>query len=461
MKKYSLLWPVVVMVVAVMAAAVWPASAADEAPTPDISASVSRVTPLIESVAGFSFKSPVPVSWVDRDYLVEVMMEERDSSLKAEGKTDDPLERIQAQYNMIRDARQILGKYSSTREQVFFVKQNILEVLDSLNSRGDNSREQVLDVLVTHELAHAIDDQHFGISRQLLKIKTIEARLAYAALEEGHAVFVASEVCRRLNYYDWSVEMAERHDPGTAYDVLNASSYPTASLYYFQYARGGAFVRNLYDRGGSALIRDAFAHPPAYTSQIFHPASFVPGRPVRVIDMAAVLAPVDRLVATDGMEAGTEDVTELLVRAGFSLLGDKRSDEALAGYITGYGREFAVRGSEKRSMSTIFVFADEAGAREFFEAEEELMLAQWREIEGRKDSNFKKLRRVTLPLGDGCVWSQASYLSPRGQAVDDQQVFIVKGRYVFEVAHFNMNLSDDAARKLLEGLVASLQENDK
>lgn len=419
---------------------------------PDIEESARRVAPHIEAVTGLRFSEPINVRWISREDMQSIMMEERDYDLKATGKEDDPMDRVTAQFNALRESRLILGKYSFIRREVYFVRENVLDAIPAMKL-SDNWQVEVIDALVAHELTHALDDQHFRVSEAVIRIERTEPLVAYRALEEGHAIFVASQVCQRLNYPDHSTEMALIHDPGDPNDPRTAGSFPRESLLYFQYAQGAEFIKELFRQGGPELVRKAFENPPVFASQIYKPQMYL-GKTPPVPELEAILTPADK-VPGDGLDKKDFEANEILLRMGFQRLGAAKTDLAASGFITGRSRDFMKAGSEKKALITVFCFADFEGARRFYVGEEELMLAQWEDIAGRKGSEFAKVRRIELPLGDGCVWSQAAYRSVGGEAIDDQQVFVQVGRLVFEVAVFNMNMSDASIQELLKGLVES------
>lgn len=444
------------LVICITALASWGVRANEPSPDLSLDRAVARVTPKIEAAAGFPFREPVPVEWADSDTIVAVMMEERDSDLRRAGREDDPMDRVRAQYIAIKESRAILGKYSVIRRRVYVVRDYFVSAIASIGG-PDAHPQEVLETLVAHEMTHALDDQYFQLGEAEFRLPENESRLAYQALVEGHAVYVASEVCRSLGYPDYSRKMAELHDPGDPGDLLDAANYPRDVLMSFRYARGAEFVARLYETGGAPLIRRAFENPPGLVSHIFRPDQYTGRWPVPP-ELKSIVAPATALVPSDGLDSSELDANELIVRVGFSLLGNKRAEEVLRGYQTGFTQAFTVKDSEKKALITVFSFIDSDGAAGFWKGEEELMLAQWKEIEARKDSGFVQKRRLTPRIGDECVWAQAAYRSNKGEDVDDQQVFVRVGRLVFEVAVFNMKMTDESITELLNMLVESAGE---
>mgnify|MGYP007134559414 CR=1 FL=1 len=105
-------------------------------------------------------------------------------------------------------------------------------------------------------------------------------------------------------------------------------------------------------------------------------------------------------------------------------------------------------------LVTAFYYLDPNNAAGFLDGEEQLMLAQWSDIAARGGSAFQKVRRLEPEIGTRCIWSEANYFDAANLATNDQQIFLQCGNLVFEVAMFNMHLTDSEIISLLK-LLAS------
>lgn len=130
-------------------------------------------------------------------------------------------------------------------------------------------------VIMAHELTHALQDQHFDLSRVPLEIKGNDDRaLAAAALIEGDATLA-------MNQYllgDLSVSSIKDSLSGAlATDVRQLVAAPRylRETLLFPYLHGLGFCQALYERGGWAALARAYAQPPASTAQILHPAAYL------------------------------------------------------------------------------------------------------------------------------------------------------------------------------------------
>jgi hypothetical protein len=273
---------------------------------------VAELQAFVESARGLRFKDPVDVEVVDDAAFRRLLTggepaEEPDAGATAGvlralgllggGEDLGPSAEI--------DADLVAGFYDTeTRELVV---------------RGTRLTPFVRQVLV-HELTHALDDQHFGLDRDL---PDGEAALAFAALAEGDAIVVEAR-------YLASLPAAERQEAadeeqatfgveglgGDVPDVL-------VELADFPYRDGPELVTALLGAGGRARLDAAFRAPPTTSAEVLHPERFLAGRG---------RAPVPT-VAADGRVVDSGPLGELVLqRVLAGSVPEDRAARAAAGW---------------------------------------------------------------------------------------------------------------------------------
>jgi len=129
--------------------------------------------------------------------------------------------------------------------------------------------------VLAHELTHAIDDQHFGLSRLDPLIKKCQDERFAAALGaiEGNAQYFARQVI--LAHPSINVG-----DTGSG---LPADVPPfVTQLQLWSYTAGERFITAVEAAGGTEAVNQVLSDLPVSTEQIIHPASYPSDTPVSV-----------------------------------------------------------------------------------------------------------------------------------------------------------------------------------
>jgi hypothetical protein len=137
-----------------------------------------------------------------------------------------------------------------------------------------NSQNQVI---MAHELTHALQDQHFDLLKLPLEAKGNDDRaLAASALVEGDATLVMNQY---LTGNLSAAVLRESLAGALSTDVRQLAAAPRylRETLLFPYLQGLQFVTALEAKGGRAAVSRAFANPPASTSQVMHPERYFAG----------------------------------------------------------------------------------------------------------------------------------------------------------------------------------------
>ena len=153
-----------------------------------------------------------------------------------------------------------LAGYYDTRTQKFHT-----------TSRVDRLQ---LQTVMAHELTHALQDQHFGLSKlEKWPKHDSDARLAMQALVEGDATLAMTQYTARnpLRALALLASGVMSHNSSQAF--MAAPSVLQESL-TFPYVKGMSFASALHARGGWPQVNAAFRNLPASSEQILHPEKY-------------------------------------------------------------------------------------------------------------------------------------------------------------------------------------------
>lgn len=225
-------------------------------------------------------------------------------------------------------------------------------------ARRDFAGEMVL----AHELTHALQDQHFSLEARLGPSGNDDADLAFRALTEGDATLSG------WAYLSGRVELKalERMSQGTqqgANDARSLVDVPPAIVEetMFQYTGGVAFVFRLLRERDWAAVNRIYAAPPLSTEQVLHPEKYFshpdPPTKIRLDNLPALFSP-------DWKELENNVLGELMVQVLFKQFFSENEAKTAAEGWDG-DRFVAFRRGDEVAFVWASVWDSEQDAEEF------------------------------------------------------------------------------------------------
>jgi hypothetical protein len=278
------------------------------------------------------------------------------------------------------------------------------------------ARARLQDLLVAHELDHALQDQHFGFERLLGLPAGSEARLCTNAVYEGDAMLAGLVHLARHTGISLALLLA-RTDAQLQRGELSGSGGALAQAppvlrerLLFPYAAGLHLCRALYREGGWARVSQLFDHPPRSEAQLLHPEKYAAGElPVPVA--APALPPGQEDVAAGSL--GELGVRVLLLEA----LSPEVARGAAAGWAGDAYRVSRAKGTRRLVLQWSSAWESEAAARRF-EAALVQVASRWTDgPDGGPGSTLSaqavvQRRGVQVALVRGLPLAQAGALAP-------------------------------------------------
>lgn len=212
------------------------------------------------------------------------------------------------------------GAYDYSRRQIVLVPELI------------QTRDQ-LEYTLAHELAHALEGQHFRLHLGTLTHPG-EATSVRRAVIEGTASFVQGRY--RQRYLNDRVPLAQRLEGMRSVIGAAPGAYAVNAEAIFDYVDGGLFARDLYRRaGGWRLVDRALEDPPRRSDQLLHPRRWPEPDEASPIRLGIGPAMETRWRRVGGGLAGEEQALVIL-------LAGTISSEAVTGAAGWDGGRFAV-----------------------------------------------------------------------------------------------------------------------
>jgi hypothetical protein len=204
--------------------------------------------------------------------------------------------------------------------------------------QGATQTRRELQLVLAHELTHALEDQHFALHLPA-SVGPTQSEEARRALIEGTATFVAARYARL--YLSDHVPVEQRlAGQRSLYGAGGSIPYATKAVTIFDYVDGALFVRGLHLHGWRPVNR-ALRRPPTRTEQILHPRGWrrdPAPRPVRLA-LNPLLGAGWRLVG--GGPAGEQDALAVLGKGA----PDSEAKPGAAGWAGGRFQLWRPRGN--------------------------------------------------------------------------------------------------------------------
>jgi hypothetical protein len=314
------------------------ARASAEAPAVSPSDLISLARSAQERVAKLrelSFRQKIRFEMTSKDkvrsYLLKSIEEQyKPGELEQEGLAWKALGLIPAELDyrgfMVALYEEQVGGYYDPKKKTFYLADWIADTLQ--------------EPIITHELAHALDDQHFDLSKFNDRIRgNSDTMYARSALAEGVATLIMMmDALQQAGGGNVDFSLLDMDGVlGSAMMSLQAQQFPQFAAapevlrqaLMFPYIKGLSFVSFGKKRAGWKAIDRAYADLPRSTEQIIHPEKYFVERDVPI---EVSLGFLDR-AALPGWKTIFEDVLgEFMSQQLLSGLPDDEAKRAAAGW---------------------------------------------------------------------------------------------------------------------------------
>jgi hypothetical protein len=318
----------------------------------------------IQDLRQLRFKQPVPIvvkspNQAEAMMEAELMRDYTDNQLQVDavagevtGLYPPGLDLKAASLKLLKS--QVAGFYDPRGKEMVLVEGGASLGLWNNAAQFMVQRDVAGEMLLAHELTHALQDQNFDLAASLDKVKDDDDRtLALKSVAEGDATIAGfAYAVGRMDsgIADALTDNLKQLPQALAAEAPHTPEGLSAPL-VFQYSEGVRFVAEAYRRGGWSAVDALYRRPPQSSHQILHPALYFDNTapPPRI-----ELAGYDRIMS--GWKKADEDTYgELLIRVILERnLGKQSSDVGLAAQWTA---DHMIILQENHEVSVIWMLA--------------------------------------------------------------------------------------------------------
>jgi hypothetical protein len=335
-----------------------------------------RLERKLVAIRGLAFRTPVPLVAVSASEARAILEREvrhqfAPGELAATGRVYVALGLLPVGIDL---ERSLLDLYGAELAGFYDpVERRMVLVNEALQTSGlTHALESVIrrdfagELVLAHELTHALQDQHFGLDTGRADAGEDDAQLAKRAVYEGDATLAGYAAVLGKLRPATAVSLARKLEsvgPQITRDYPEIPALIRESV-VFQYVAGVNFVSWAYKNAGWDGVNALLTQPPRSTEQILHPEKYFvkPENPVRV--QLGALTPYIR-----GEWQIAEDATlgELTIR----ILAERFNDRARAASIAaGWDgdRLMALSRDDQLALVWLTAWDTDQDATEFFTA---------------------------------------------------------------------------------------------
>lgn len=260
-------------------------------------ATANQVKAGIQKQRELKFKAPVPLvvktpDEAERILIAEISRDHSDEDLRIGGLTGamtglfpPGIDLKSESIKLLRS--QIAGFYEPREKQMVLVEEKHGFGFWNGAAQVITHRDLAGEMLLAHELTHALQDQAFGLDAMLKRVKDNDDRsLAVKSVAEGDATLAGfGYIAGGLTSAGVDAVVSKL---ANLPEVFNAESQNVpeglSTPLLFQYSAGTRFVAEAWRRGGWAKVDTLYANPPASTQQIMQPELYFdhPSPPARI-----------------------------------------------------------------------------------------------------------------------------------------------------------------------------------
>lgn len=411
---------------------------------------VAEVAPVVGEVAGRRFDRLPEVVLADEAILAEVVLRERLYLLSTvEGLTPEQAGQRAAELASQQLALGFEGKYGFVDDRLYISVDRVVATLFRNRAPSELLRP-VLRVIIAHELAHALQDQHTEMDRLLRTAGNDDAVMAMNCAFEGHAVWVHEAAAAALGLDDAAELMAGL----MGYEVpIDSSMGPEQFYSRYVYGAGRDFVAHHARSGGADAVWSVLSSPPRSTAEIVaperypEPAPRVSGTLQEVLDRA-MRRLSRREWSVRQATIGDYDLREQLLRAGGRL-------DVADGMTEGWSLT-SVGAHDDGSQVQVLRFVDPVHARRYVE-------------QMQRRARVQAKTAATLPFldvtvgefgwvpGDVAVETSVAFELDEGARDQQSQRWVVRGTDVVQVLTVNHEPGRRRSRGVFRAVFRALE----
>lgn len=409
----------------------------------DIDAWLPEIVSLVEATAGKKFKHVPPVRLIGRAELRRILL----AGIESSGEVLDGLPG-EAEMTVV----MVLGLYEPDSDVIYMLPGNVTPLMN-LSGESTEFLEPMSKLVLAHELAHALQDQHLNLTKMQDAIGNVEQGHAFRATVEGHATLIEEAVANRMGLQLVRADKSDTPPPPTVIsaddELLQAMFEYDELLNQLYYLKGCDFFEHNLRRGGQNQVWRILADPPKDTAAFIDPARYwQPGKGVAGAD-----ALLENLAGYFGDGTCSEERFALgafTLRLMYRKLGPKEADTFVAAVQSASALELAHGSGDAVASVALFNLRGSADANAFVKSLERVPPGLLTESHDADKISLHIAGSGKLGGFDQLVAREIKYQGSlsSGRSGQGRVIRIARANQILEITDFGAGLTDQRCAEL-------------
>ncbi len=320
---------------------------------------MKKVIPLVEKATGKRFKNRPELVMASRSEVATELAIELNTQFQNLTPGNSRLENIELAENAaISASYSLFGKYGIRSKKLYILPRNMIPLMRNVGI-PEKMLKPLVEVVIAHELTHALQDQHANISDKVFSVSNSDEMVALNAVMEGHAVFMQDSVGTAMGYDKEIIEFANIFSTGqgkgekSVKNILNVKSAISSA----GYVMGKKFVDHLVRVYGRKYLWNVLITPPKTSAVIASPENYR-SKQAESLDLGKVFKGLGSFITDEKLLETSQAIGILNLKAAYPNMNEKKRDKLISAMKQAHVYIFQKAEKSPPNSITIYWFKD-------------------------------------------------------------------------------------------------------
>ena len=330
---------------------------------------IEKVVPHVESVTGKKFKQIPELVYSDRTKVAISLSKDLTAQFKNLQENSDENANFELADNIaIKASYTLFGKYGLKDKKLYIMPRNIVPLMKRVGIPLSMVKPLV-EIVIAHELVHALQDQHANITKKVFSAKSQDSMVALNAVMEGHAVFMQESVGTSMGYDKEIIEFSNifsTSQTGKGSEKRNLLNMET-SVSSLAYVLGKKFIDYIVSTFGRKYLWKVLQNPPKSSAMVANPESYS-SKNDETLPLAKIFENLDPLISPKKLITNKQEIGILNFNAMYPGMNPQKKLAMIKSAKQAFIYTFKEKDKPGNNSITLFLLKTEGDCWDFLDA---------------------------------------------------------------------------------------------